>query len=88
MRVHAMLADESTDFSRQEQLSVCLRYVSSDFYVKERFLCFASAPDVTGSGLANQLLHILLQAGVDKANMVGQAYDGASARKWSPEACT
>ena len=74
----SLLADETTDFSRQEQLSVCLRYVTKDFSVKERFLCFAVAHDVTGSGLANQLLLILSEAGVDKTNMVGQAYDGAA----------
>ena len=37
------------------------------------------APDLTGNGLATQLLAILESSGLDKANMVGQGYDGAAA---------
>ena len=78
-----LLADETTDFSKQEQLSVCLRYVTKSFTIKERLLGFAIAPDLTGKGLAKQLIRILVDAGTDKAYikkyMVGQGYDGASA---------
>ena len=77
-RFFSILADETTDFSRQEQLTVCLRYVV-DHSVYERFFCFALAPDLTGNGLATQLLAILESSGLDKANMVGQGYDGAAA---------
>ena len=77
-RFFSILADETTDFSRQEQLTVCLRYVL-DYSVCERFLCFALAPDLTGNGLATQLLAILSSSGLDKDNMVGQGYDGAAA---------
>lgn len=38
----------------------------------ERFLCFELAPDLTGSGLAAQLLNILDAAGVNKEYLVGQ----------------
>jgi len=44
----AILADETTDFSQQEQLTVCLRYVSH-FSICERFVCFALASDLTGA---------------------------------------
>jgi hypothetical protein len=74
----AVLADETTDFSQQEQLAVCLRYVK-DFSICERFLCFAFAPDLTGAGLSSQLLSILDNLGIDIAYMVGQGYDGAAA---------
>jgi len=60
----AILADETTDFSGQEQLSVCLRYVF-DAAVRERFICFAVVTDLTGSGLATQLLDILQSLGID-----------------------
>ena len=60
-----IMADETTDFSRQEQLSVCLRYVKN-FTIFERFLCFELAPDLTASGLAAQLLNILDAAGFNK----------------------
>ena len=44
-------------------------------YGVPRLLCFAYAPDLTGYGLARQLLMILADAGI----MVGQGYDGGGA---------
>ena len=78
-RFFSLLADETTDFSRQEQLTVCLRYLQLNGGICERFLCFAVAPDLTGLGLANQLLAIIEEAGLDIKNLVGQGYDGAAA---------
>ena len=80
-RFFSLLADETTDFSHQEQLSVCLQYVLPDCTIRERFLCFALAPDVTGLGLATQLLEILTKCGIDAGAMVGQGYDGAGAMR-------
>lgn len=47
----SIMADETTDFARQEQLAVCLRYVRGHAVI-ERFLTFELAPDLTGRGLA------------------------------------
>jgi len=78
-RYFSLMADETTDFSRQEQLTICVRYVR-DYAVFERFLCFELAPDLTGSGLAAQLqLRVSDVVGLDKNDLVGQAYDGAAA---------
>jgi hypothetical protein len=74
-RFFSLLSDETTDLAKKEQLTVCLRYVS----LRERFLCFALAPDLTGQGLAAQLIQILTSAGIEVSNMVGQGYDGAAA---------
>ena len=75
----SILADETTDFSRQEQLTVCLRYLTPDERLVERFLCFAVAPDLTGKGLSDQLMGILTEMNVDTNYMIGQGYDGAAA---------
>lgn len=56
-RLFSLLADETTDVARKEQLTVCLRYLK-DRSICERFFCFAEAPDLTGLGLAKQLLNI------------------------------
>jgi len=74
----SILADETTDFSHKEQLAVCVRYVK-DCAIFERFLCFELAPDLTGSGLAAQLLGVLDAVGLDKDCLIGQGYDGAAA---------
>ena len=73
-----LLADETTDVSGKEQLSICLRYVLNGT-VRERLLAFEEAPDLTGAGLAAQLLATLRANGIDISTMVGQGYDGAAA---------
>ena len=75
----SLLADETTDVSGKEQLSVCLRYVLPDSSVRERLLLFEEAPDLTGEGLASQLIKILQRHNIDMTKMVGQGYDGAAA---------
>ena len=75
----SLLADETTDISGKEQLSVCLRYVLPDSILRERLLTFEQAPDLTGAGLAAQLLRILRDNEIDISRMVGQGYDGAAA---------
>ena len=40
--VFALILDESLDISRHEQAAVVLRYVNSQFAVKERFIGFFS----------------------------------------------
>jgi hypothetical protein len=77
-RFFSLLADETTDFSKKEQLTICLRYVKQN-RVCERFFQFDVATDLTGFGLANHLINLLENAGIDIANMVGQGYDGAAA---------
>lgn len=44
-----------------------------------RFFQFDVATDLTGFGLANHLINLLENAGIDIANMVGQGYNGATA---------
>jgi Domain of unknown function (DUF4371) len=77
-RFYSILADETTDTSRKEQLTVCFRYIL-DCAIYERFFSFAVAHDLTGKGLSSQLLEIIHTAGLNKHDMVGQGYDGAAA---------
>ena len=57
-----LMADETTDVSGKEQLSICLRYVTVSegvHVIKERMLALEEAPDLTRAGLAQQLLNTL-----------------------------
>jgi len=74
-RFFSLLADEKTDASAKEQLTICLRYVK-DGSICERVFYLREASDLTGSGLANQLLATLTTAGIPVSYMVGQGYDG------------
>ena len=49
-----VLADETTDISCQEQLSLCARFVGDDFSVEEYFLKFAPVTDLSGKELEHQ----------------------------------
>ncbi|CAC5420415.1 unnamed protein product [Mytilus coruscus] len=79
----ALIADESTDVSTREQVSVCLRYIqrdslSGDVSIKEDFLDFIMATSTKGEHLAELLIEALQGAGVNIAKMRAQGYDGAA----------
>ena len=74
----SVIADETTDASRIEQLNICLRYVY-EFSIHEDFIAFVSVTDLSGKGLAKTIMDELEKLGIDKKYLVGQGYDGASA---------
>lgn len=72
-----VLADETTDVSTQEQLSIGVRFLYNNPF-REDFLQFVSVQDLTGKGLANIILKSLEKFGVKLQYLRGQGYDGAS----------
>ncbi|XP_022177201.1 52 kDa repressor of the inhibitor of the protein kinase-like [Myzus persicae] len=76
----SVLADETTDIGRIEQMSVCLRYFDQgEKKIREDFLEFTPAVDLTGKGLATLIMSSLQNNGINCQFLVGQGYDGASA---------
>ena len=63
----SVLADETTDISYQEQLTLCARYISDDFTVEECFLQFVPISDLSGKSLASTILNKFSQIGYDGA---------------------
>lgn len=81
-RFFTVLADETTDISRIEQFSLCIRYIDLELYVvREDFLSFVPVHDVTGVGLARTIKDQLQNLGLDLQNLRGQGYDGAAAMR-------
>lgn len=76
----SVLADETSDVSHQEQLSISIRYICQGT-MREDFLRFVAVTDLTGAGLAETILSELKDCGLDLSLLVGQGYDGASAMK-------
>ncbi|PAA56516.1 hypothetical protein BOX15_Mlig007787g1 [Macrostomum lignano] len=77
----ALLADETTDSSHKEQMSICVRYLDisdGSVAIHEEFICFVHVEDLTGIGLATKLLETLDSLHIT-AQLVAQGYDGASA---------
>ena len=75
----SILADEVTDVSNREQLSLVIRFVDSGGNIHEEFLGFHNLQRITGEAIASSIPDTLPQWNLDiKNNCRGQGYDGAS----------
>ena len=76
---YTVIADEVTDISNKEQLSIVLRYVDSDsVLVREDLVGFVECDTgISGRNLADKITTCLEGLGLDLCNLRGQAYDGA-----------
>ena len=73
-----ILADEASDISCKEQLSLVIRFVDQKSIIREEFLGFLHCKDGTsGKALANLIMDQLKELGIDIHDCHGQRYDGA-----------
>ena len=74
-----LIADEVTDCSNKEQLSLVLRYVDRESsQIHEDLVSFVEwDTGVPGKNIANKMLCFLRIHSVDLSKLRGQAYDGA-----------
>ena len=74
-----VIADEVTDLSNKELLSLVLRYVDCDTgSAREDLMGFLECDmGITGRCLADKIMTTLQSYGLDLTNLRGQAYDGA-----------
>ena len=75
--IFAVLADEATDISNQEQLPLVLRYVDASNHIREDFVGFFHCPSVTGECISGIIQTAVADLGLDLQKCVGQGYDGA-----------
>ena len=76
-KYYTVIADEVSDVSNKEQLSIAIRYVLNGT-VHESFIDFVEVERITGDALASTILHCVRSWGLLLSNMRGQCYDGAS----------
>ena len=75
--VYSILAHESKDCSKTEQLAIIIRYVSvKDGTVHERFLTFVEASSLDAKSLTEYILTTLRNQNLDVEALVSQGYDG------------
>lgn len=77
----ALLADETKDASKIEQISIILRFINIDsdtWSVEERFLGFVAAASCNAETLTKHLVDTVSKRGLSMKNCVAQAYDGAT----------
>ncbi len=72
------MMDETTDVSGKEQATICVRHFSNG-ELREDFLGFVHAQDLTGEGLARLLLSTVESVGLGMSSCRGLCFDGASA---------
>lgn len=73
----AIIADESKDISKTEQLSIVVRYYL-DGTIYERFLGFVAAKNLNASVLFEYIKKQLEKFSIDVNECVAQTYDGAN----------
>ena len=76
---YSILADETKDCSKMEQLSIVVRYVNTELAtIHEHFLTYVEAKILDAEALSTYILNTLQQNGLDYNGIVSQGYDGAS----------
>ena len=78
----SILADETTDISGTEQMSLGVRFVENScgkLCIKEEFLGFVPIMDRSAAGMADVILKACSDFGLNLDKLVGQGYDGCSA---------
>ena len=75
----SLLADESKDLSKTEQLTVVLRYVDiNDGSIHEHFLTYVPMTNFTAESLSIYLVDTLREYELDPKQIISQGYDGAT----------
>ena len=74
----SVIADEVTDVSNKEQMTICIRLVDDDFSVHEDLVEFICFPKTDSNTLTCTLKYFLIRHCLSTSQCHGQAYDGAS----------
>jgi hypothetical protein len=80
-KYYSILIDETSDISRLEQVSICIRYVDDKFEIKEDFIGFYETTNTKSETLLSIIKDVLIRYQLDLNDMRGQCYDGANNMK-------
>lgn len=79
----SVMADECTDESTMEQMSICITYVKAsdgNFDAREEFLGFVDLEKTNAECISASIISFLKDCNLDLNNLLGQGYDGASVK--------
>lgn len=74
----SILADEATDISRHEQMSLSIRWVDEGYAIHEDVLGLFQLPDTRAATIFSAIKDILIRCTLPIVQCRGQAFDGAS----------
>ena len=75
---YAIIADEATDVSGTEQVSVSVRWVNNCYEVHEDLLGLKELPNTKAVTIHHEIKDVLMRCSLSISQCRGQAYDGAS----------
>ena len=75
---YSILCDETKDYSKQEQLSLIVRYVDNKAVIHEHFLTYMEVKDLDAKSLTGYIVSALETYCLDPKLIVSRGYDGAS----------
>ncbi|XP_076359149.1 zinc finger MYM-type protein 1-like [Tachypleus tridentatus] len=73
----ALMVNETKNVSKQEQLSIVIRYLHQQS-LHEEFLNFTAAEGLDPDSLLKKIMETLTKCGIDQNACIGQCYDGAA----------
>ena len=77
--VYSILADETKDSSKTEQMAIVVRYVDvKEAKIHERFLTFVEVSNLDAESLTEYIMDTLKSYHLNLDSIVSQAYDGTS----------
>ena len=74
----SLMIDETSDITKTEQVSICIRFVNDDDNIQETFLGFYDTASTSAEALFELAIKVLADLGLDIQNLVGLCFDGAS----------
>ena len=74
----AIIADETRDLTNSEQLSISIRWVSSNYEIHEDCIGMIQVPKTDAETLSMAIKDVLIRCAIPLSQCRGQAYDGAS----------
>ena len=74
----ALIADEASDLSKNEQLSISIRWTDDSYSIHEDTLGLIQLPDTKAVTIHSVIKDVLIRCCIPISQCRGQAYDGAS----------
>ena len=74
----SIIVDEATDISRNEQMSLSIRWVENDNSINEECIGLVQLPDTRAKTIFSLIKDILIRCSLPLCQCRGQAFDGAA----------
>ena len=74
----ALIVDEATDFSHNEQMCIAIRWVDSSYTIHKDAIGLIQLPDIKSVTLFSTIKDMMIRCFLPLSNCIGPSYDGAA----------